>query len=134
MYPGIPEYFNRRGRGVYPYLTGSASWYLMTMLTEAYGVRGEFGDLVLAPKLLACQFDVEGQTTVRTLFAGKELQVTYQKQQDLDYGQYKIGRMLVNGQPFDAETIPNGVKLRRHALEALPEQVEILVELERKEA
>jgi cellobiose phosphorylase len=53
MYPGIPEYFSPRGRGMYPYLTGSASWYLLTMLTEVYGVRGELGDLLFAPKLLA---------------------------------------------------------------------------------
>lgn len=134
MYPGIPEYFSPRGRGMYPYLTGSASWYLLTMLTEVYGVRGELGDLLLAPKLLACQFNAEGQTTVRTLFAGKKLQVTYQNQQGLDYGQYKIGGMLVNGQPFEAETVPNGVKMKRHTLEALTGQIEILVELERKEA
>ena len=34
MYPGIPEYINEKGRGMYPYLTGSASWLLLTMLTE----------------------------------------------------------------------------------------------------
>lgn len=29
MYPGIPEYFNLRGRGMYTYLTGAASWLLL---------------------------------------------------------------------------------------------------------
>jgi cellobiose phosphorylase len=134
MYPGIPEYFNPRGRGMYPYLTGSASWYLLTMLTEVYGVRGELGDLLFAPKLLACQFNAEGQTTVHTLFAGKKLQVTYRNQQGLEYGQYKIGRMLLNGQQFEAEAVSDGVKMKRHTLDKLPEQVEILVELEKIDA
>ena len=129
MYPGIPEYFNPRGRGMYPYLTGSASWYLLTMLTEVYGVRGDLGDLLLAPKLLDSQFGADGQATVLTLFAGKNLRVTYKNPQKLSYGQYKIGAVSVNDQPFTAESAPQGVKIRRLALESLPEQVEIVVEL-----
>lgn len=34
MYPGIPEYFDNDGRGLYAYLTGAASWYMLTMITE----------------------------------------------------------------------------------------------------
>ena len=41
IYPGIPEYFNNEGRGMYHYLTGAASWYMMTMITEVFGVHGE---------------------------------------------------------------------------------------------
>ncbi len=129
MYPGIPEYFSPRGRGMYPYLTGSASWYLLTMLTEVYGVRGTLGDLVLAPKLLASQFGAEDKTTVETLFAGKKLRVTYQNLQGLEYGQYKIGSVLVNGQDMSVEAVPGGVKLARAAIESLAENVEILIEL-----
>ncbi len=29
IYPGIPEYFDSNGRGMYPYLTGAASWLLL---------------------------------------------------------------------------------------------------------
>lgn len=130
MYPGIPEYFSPRGRGMYPYLTGSASWYLLTMLTEVYGVRGELGDLVLAPKLLASQFSADGQATVQTLFAGRNLQVTYKNPLRLAYGQYKVGEILVNGQQFPVEGTPKGVKIKRSALESLPEQVELVVKLE----
>ncbi|MNC59801.1 hypothetical protein D3C75_1096340 [compost metagenome] len=35
IYPGIPEYINEQGRGMYTYLTGSASWLLLTMVTDA---------------------------------------------------------------------------------------------------
>ena len=44
IYPGLPEYFNGEGRGLYPYLTGSASWFLLTWVTQVLGIRGEWGD------------------------------------------------------------------------------------------
>ncbi|MCD4685888.1 MAG: cellobiose phosphorylase, partial [Anaerolineae bacterium] len=50
IYPGIPEYINARGRGMYTYLTGSASWLLLTLTTEVFGVKGDLGDLALEPK------------------------------------------------------------------------------------
>ena len=31
---------------MYPYLTGAASWYMLTMVTEVFGVSGEYGDLL----------------------------------------------------------------------------------------
>ncbi|MCF7870680.1 MAG: cellobiose phosphorylase, partial [Candidatus Omnitrophica bacterium] len=31
-YPQLPEYFNSQGQGLYSYLTGSASWYIHTLL------------------------------------------------------------------------------------------------------
>jgi cellobiose phosphorylase len=31
-YPQLPEYFNNQGQGLYSYLTGSASWYIHTLL------------------------------------------------------------------------------------------------------
>ena len=59
IYPGIPEYISIHGRGMYTYLTGSASWYILTLVTEAFGVRGLLGDLLLEPKLVVAQFDQE---------------------------------------------------------------------------
>lgn len=77
IYPGIPEYFNDRGRGMYHYLTGAASWYLMTELTEMFGIKGSFGDLVLAPKLMAEQFDENGCASAELVFAGRKLKIVY---------------------------------------------------------
>jgi cellobiose phosphorylase len=34
IYPCLPEYFDLSGRGMYSYLTGSASWYLLTLLSR----------------------------------------------------------------------------------------------------
>ena len=32
IYPCLPEYFDAEGRGMYSYLTGSASWFILTLL------------------------------------------------------------------------------------------------------
>ena len=55
---------------MYHYLTGAASWYLFTMITEVFGVRGVFGNLLVHPKLLAEQFDEAGTASVSVTFAG----------------------------------------------------------------
>ncbi|MFA5361833.1 MAG: cellobiose phosphorylase [Candidatus Omnitrophota bacterium] len=54
--PVLPEYFNAEGKGLYAYLTGSASWFVHTLLGEVLGIKFRFGDLVLEPKLLPANF------------------------------------------------------------------------------
>ncbi|HZU86690.1 MAG TPA: cellobiose phosphorylase [Anaerolineaceae bacterium] len=98
MLPGLPEYFSARGRGVYPFLTGSASWYLLTLVTLAYGVQGRLGDLVLAPALVKEQFDAQGSASVETLFAGLRLDVRYHNPAGLDAGHYVISAARLDGQ------------------------------------
>lgn len=56
IYPMIPEYFNNNGRGLYLYLTGSASWYIYTLMEEILGIKFIWGDIVLVPKLLTQNF------------------------------------------------------------------------------
>lgn len=90
IYPGIPEYINQRGRGMYHYLTGAASWLLLTMLCEVYGVRGELGDLVLEPKLMSEQFDSNGEASVFTYFADRKLRVIYKNASFKSFGDYGI--------------------------------------------
>ena len=97
IYPGIPEYFRADGRGMYHYLTGAASWYMMTMITQAFGVRGEAGDLALEPKLTASQFDAAGLAAVCVTFAGRRLEVCYRNPDGLDWGSYQIGQVLCDG-------------------------------------
>ncbi len=96
MYPGIPEYFDARGRGVYTYLTGSASWYLLTLLTQAFGIRGQLGDLLISPQLVQQQFDNSGQTSVRTRFADRNLVITYHNPDRIDFGSYRVDRITLN--------------------------------------
>ncbi len=106
IYPGLPEYFNGEGRGMYHYLTGSASWYLLTLITQVLGIRGQWGDLVLEPKLTPEQFGKSGQISAEVGFAGKRLKITYLNRSREPYGQYKIESVLVQGRSFP---VPDGI-------------------------
>ncbi|MCA9399272.1 MAG: cellobiose phosphorylase, partial [Candidatus Omnitrophica bacterium] len=103
IFPGIPEYFDSQGRGLYHYLTGSASWYVLTFLTQVLGVRGEDGNLCLAPKLLKEQFDEAGSVSVTTQFAGKNITVTYTNPKKLDYDEYSVVDIILDKLPVAFE-------------------------------
>lgn len=118
IYPGIPEYFDSEGRGMYPYLTGAASWYMMTMLTEVFGVHGVSGDLCICPKLVKEQFDGSGMSSVSFTFAGKEFTAVFQNPKGLSYGEYKIQGAELDG--FGVETEDGSyVMLGRKAIDEL---------------
>ncbi len=97
IYPGIPEYFNRDGRGMYHYLTGAASWYMLTMVTEVFGVRGKAGNLEICPKLVVEQFDQQDQARIELRFAGKKFRVVICNPDKLTYGEYRIQRADCDG-------------------------------------
>jgi len=101
IYPGIPEYFRADGRGVYHYLTGAASWYMLTMVTEAFGVHGKAGDLVLYPKLLAEQFDDNGRASITVQFADKTFHIHYDNPNQKDFGKYIIKKAVCDNQEID---------------------------------
>ena len=127
--PGIPEYFDAAGRGMYPYLTGAASWYVLTLRTQIFGIRGQKGQLVLEPKLMADQFDGEGNASISCAFAGKRLEVTYQNPKKLEWKEYRIGRADVNGQ--EISVCGNQLHLTPEQLNAPDNEVNrITVELE----
>lgn len=79
MYPGIPEYFDNQGRGLYAYLTGAASWYMLTVITEMFGVKGELGDLTIHPSLMPEQFDDKGNASVYLEFGKRKFKIPDQK-------------------------------------------------------
>lgn len=95
--PGIPEYFDDRGQGMYPYLTGSGSWMLLTLQTQVFGVRGQNGQLFLDPRLSDAHFDKEGLAQIRCHSAGRDLLVRYRNPRKLDFGQYQIGSIVCGG-------------------------------------
>ncbi len=131
IYPGIPEYINPRGRGMYTYLTGSASWLLLTLVTQVFGVRGDLGDLVLDPKLMREQFDSNGSARLHTLFAGRRLVITYHNAASLDYGDYRISAVTVDGVRMPVDAAGSRVLVDRSIITALgpDDQHEIVVEL-----
>jgi cellobiose phosphorylase len=97
IYPVLPEYFNSQGQGLYLYLTGSASWFIYTLLEETLGVKFILGDLVIEPKLIpenfkkktiSASFDFEQKRIAVVFHQGKAKTVSV------------IDRALVNGQTF----------------------------------
>ena len=121
IYPGVPEYFDSTGRGMYHYLTGSASWLIFTQLTQVFGVRGQGGDLVLSPKLIKEEFDQKARAIVHCFFAGQRISVTYLNEKKLDYGEYQISSVTLNDQPVDFHRISSGtVKIKKEILEQSP--------------
>lgn len=95
IYPGIPEYFNLTGRGMYSYLTGSASWYILTLLTQVFGIKGEYGDLVIQPKFTAEQFAKKSEISVATYFLGRKITVRYFNPKRLSFPDYKIKKVYI---------------------------------------
>lgn len=103
MYPGIPEYFNGQGRGMYPYLTGAASWAVLLVLTKMFGVSSANGKIKLEPALLASQFDSEGRASVVAYQKGKTFTLTYVNPGKLDAGSYRIVSVTASGRKLELE-------------------------------
>lgn len=108
IYPGIPEYFGAGGRGLYHYLTGAASWYMLTVITQMFGVRGEDGQLVLEPKLLAGQFkdsDTDGShASIELTLMKKKWHIVYVNKTGAEYGEYAIDKIILNGTDISETT------------------------------
>ena len=104
---------------MYHYLTGSASWLVLTQLTQVFGVRGLWGDLILDPKLVREEFDSAGSAGVSFTFAGKNFQLTYQNSQRVDHGRYRARQVTLNGRPLSFTHAPGGaVRILKSALKA----------------
>ena len=119
IYPGIPEYFNNEGRGMYHYLTGAASWYMMTVITEVFGVHGESGNLVVSPKLTAEQFDKKNTAAISLSFADKEFVVIIKNESGKEYGEYSVNRADCDGAALSV--IDGKAVMPKSAVDALGE-------------
>ena len=83
IYPLIPEYFNNEGRGLYLYLTGSASWYIYTLLEEVLGIKFNFGNICLEPKLTRSSF-ISKEIKVKFSFQEKMIEVVFTREASKD--------------------------------------------------
>lgn len=119
IYPGMPEYIDMKGRGMYHYLTGSASWMILNMVTEVFGVKGYYGDLVLEPKILLEQFDEKGAAKINTLFADKILEISYINSNSKEYGEYSIKGLEINGEEIEPIKKDDQLIIPRSILDAL---------------
>lgn len=129
IYPGIPEYFDASGRGLYHYLTGAASWYMLTFITEVFGVCGSIGNMRIAPKLMAEQFDASGNAGLQMCFADKKFDIRFHNPLKLGYGEYKIIKAVCNNE-IELDITENGALFDRKQIEQLTggiNQIEIVL-------
>jgi hypothetical protein len=102
-------------------LTGSASWLVLTELTQVFGVRGHHGDLLLSPKLVREQFGKDNKASVSCKMAGKKISVEYVNAKALDYGQYAVLDVFCNDHPVVYERLsPLEVVIPRVNIEKMP--------------
>lgn len=118
IYPCLPEYFNSSGRGMYSYLTGSASWFVLTLLTEVFGLKGRGGDLVIEPKLCPGQFDPSGTVSATRYFAGRAFKVNFINKRKKAWGRYRISKLTVDGNAIPVKRA-GAVTLGRGMIEGL---------------
>lgn len=97
IYPCLPEYYNLEGRGMYTYLTGSASWFILTVLTQVFGVKGRNGDLAIEPKLCREHFRRTKTVSVERPFAGRRICVNFSNPKRCDWDAYRIRKAWLNG-------------------------------------
>ncbi len=90
MYPGLPEYFDGEGKGLYAYLTGAASWYMLTLINEVFGVKGDMGDLVIKPAMMPYLFDENHNAAIDLTFDGKEFHIVYHNPKEVMCGTIPI--------------------------------------------
>ncbi|WP_347707971.1 hypothetical protein [Clostridium sp. C2-6-12] len=124
IYPGIPEYINERGRGMYHYLTGSASWLILTVLSEMFGIKGKMGDLAFEPKILAKQFDHDKKTAIQMNFAGRQLKIEYINEENKEFGEYKVSQIYINEQEYKFNNEP---MIKRNELLSMDENIQHIV-------
>ena len=100
IYPGIPEYINNKGQGLYHFLTGSASWYIYTLRCEEFGIMGKYGHILLYPKLPKEAF-LKGKVSFETFVGSYNIKVIYHNPKQLDFNEYVIKHISVNGRKID---------------------------------
>jgi len=123
IYPCLPEYFNREARGMYSYLTGSASWFLLTLVTQVFGIKGKDGDLLIEPKLCREQFKDTQVLRINRNFAGKSLEVSFFNPKKLDYPRFKIVKASLNSRPLPLRESPSFIINRRTFLRLASQKI-----------
>jgi cellobiose phosphorylase len=129
IYPCLPEYFDGEGRGMYSYLTGSASWYMLTLLTQVFGVRGNYGSLELEPKLVAGQFAKSNAISTCASFAGRRIEVRYINPSRKDFGNYSIRKVCINKKAVATDIARPSFSIPRERFLALTRQDKNLIEV-----
>jgi len=85
--PGISEYIDQSGRGMYHYLTGSASWMVLTYIEQIFGIQGVYGDITIQPRLFASDF-INQTVSINTIINEHLCCIQFENPEHLEYGEY----------------------------------------------
>ncbi len=134
IYPGIPEYFGRGGKGLYSYLTGAASWYLMTVTMNMFGVGGEYGDLTIKPSLLKEQFGENNKCSIELEYAFRSFKIDIYNPEELEFGSYSIGKSILDGKEIETgadteEGIRDKVRISKTCIDQLDSCIRHVIEI-----
>ncbi|MCF7932849.1 MAG: hypothetical protein K9K93_06750 [Acholeplasmataceae bacterium] len=112
LWLGIPEYFNDQGIGMYPYLTGSASWMLKLLREQVFGIRLSFGSVHFEPKLSKEDF-INGKASIKTMLFGHLRTVSYHNPKGLDHKAYRVVDVKMGGRsvPFVIDHIDGDIEV-----------------------
>jgi cellobiose phosphorylase len=115
IYPMLPEYFNSEGRGLYLYLTGSASWYTYTLLDEVLGIKFILGDLHITPKLIPANF-FGNSIAIDLKYQNKTLKITFIKN-TVKPGPYGIKNLYLDENKITQ--MPEGYFIKKETLKKI---------------
>ena len=122
----MPEYVDAKGRGVYHYLTGAASWLLVTVITQMFGVRGQMGNLAFVPQLLPEQFDANGEAGLSMIFADRNVKIVMKNAEKKAPADYKVSAITIDGAAYAFDATP---VIKRTDIEALSKDAQHTIEV-----
>lgn len=107
--PCIPEYFNLTHKGLYSYLTGSASWFIYLFISQIAGIQFSQGMLCIEPKLLKDQFLRSSKLKLSIHLEGKRIEILYANPHKKSWPHYSIKQVRLNNK--NLQLIPKAKKI-----------------------
>ncbi len=111
VFPCLPEYFNNQKWGMYCYLTGSASWYILTLYRYLLGISSDMGDVLFYPKVSKAFFSQGDCIEVKTTIINRPVLVRIKNPLKLDWGDYVIDYIKIGSHKIVCRR--NQVKISR---------------------
>lgn len=70
---------------------------MLTMITEVFGVKGQLGDMVIAPALMPEQYDQEGKASLKIEFAGRKFSIHIFNREKKEWNKVQIKEAFCDG-------------------------------------
>ena len=101
---------------------------MLTMITEVFGIKGSVGDLVIAPALMAEQFDCDGNARLMMEFSGKNFDIHFYNPKKTECGERQILEAFCDKMELEFEP-EYGVRLTRNKIFGLTPSKRHVIEI-----